>query len=215
MAVDFPQIEDRDITQYIPPQSEYKEFENEAQYEEMGKEWGLFGKTPKKDFWFKGKGYKRSVKVIGFIKYGVTGTFHTLIIEFQDGNKSCIHPDYLKEMQKSTFGKETEEPPAVVKKPASRGKVLTSDDKPKSKAKKESAQPDVALPADKVTFEAKVKDFSTKPNPFSDNDDEILILEDVRITEGEQIGVGQAWCGYSKTLKKVRFTSGAEYRVCC
>ncbi|WP_250886577.1 hypothetical protein [Bacillus sp. SM2101] len=209
MSVNYPQIEESGLTQYIPPKEEYNTFENDEHYEELGREWGLFGKTPKKDFWYKGKGYKRSVKVVGFIEYGVTGTFHTLIIKFEDGNISCIHPDYLKEMQKSTFGKETEESPVPVKSSPKKDKSLTSTTKPKNKSTNEKAtKSEIALPEDKVTFVATVKGFGTKPNPFSDNDDEILLLDNVKITADKQLEVGFAWCGYSKTLKKLELQEG-------
>lgn len=43
----------------------------------------------------------------GFETYGNTDEFNTLVIEFQDGKLTCIHPAFLKEMQSSSFGKES------------------------------------------------------------------------------------------------------------
>jgi len=67
----------------------------------------------------------------------------------------------------------------------------------KPKEKKEKLE----LPADKVKFTAKVKEFATKPNPFSDRDDEVLLFEEVAIVGDSPLVIGDAWCGYSNTLK--------------
>ena len=88
---------------YYPPKGKFITFENEEDYGEKGREWGLFNKQIKEEFWYKEKEYKRRVKIKG---YEIHGKHNTLVIEFLDGNLSCIHPAYLKEMQSPTFGKE-------------------------------------------------------------------------------------------------------------
>lgn len=81
-----------------------------------------------------------------------------------------------------------------------------AEEKPKSKAKKEKA-PKLELPEDKVKMIATVKEFTTVPNHFSDNDDEVVIYEAVTITETETL-VGEAWSSHSATLKKQELEVG-------
>jgi hypothetical protein len=115
-------------------------------------------------------------------------------------------------MQSGTFGKETvaddsealeegETPSAEAEKPKKRAtgeKAPKAEKAPKKQAEKKEK---LELPVDKVKFTAKVKEFTTKPNPFSDNDDEILLLEEVAIVGDSPLAIGDAWCGYSNTLK--------------
>ncbi|SFE74883.1 hypothetical protein SAMN04487969_10675 [Paenibacillus algorifonticola] len=81
-----------------------------------------------------------------------------------------------------------------------------TEEKPKSKAKKEKA-PKLVLPEEKVKMIATVKEFTTVPNHFSDNDDEVVIYEAVSITEPET-PVGEAWSSHSATLKKQELEVG-------
>ncbi|WP_338554079.1 hypothetical protein [Paenibacillus sp. KS-LC4] len=84
--------------------------------------------------------------------------------------------------------------------------VEQTEEKPKSKAKKEKA-PKLELPEDKVKMIATVKEFTTVPNHFSDNDDEVVIYEAVSITDPET-PVGEAWSSHSATLKKQELEIG-------
>lgn len=81
-----------------------------------------------------------------------------------------------------------------------------TEEKPKSKAKKEKA-PKLELPEDKVKMIATVKEFTTVPNHFSDNDDEVVIYEALSITEQGTL-VGEAWSSHSATLKKQELEIG-------
>jgi hypothetical protein len=77
---------------------------------------------------------------------------------------------------------------------------------PKVKAKKEKAQK-IKLPEEKVKMTATVQEFTTVPNNFSDNDDEVVIYEAVSITE-PAIELGTAWSSHSNTLKKLELEVG-------
>lgn len=216
MAVKLPHIEDSELTNYIPPKGDYYTFSNDEEYFDKGQEWKLFGKSAKTEFLYKGKSYQRSVQLVGYQLHGAKKEFTSLVIEFQDGNLTCIHPAHLADMQKSTFGKETigDESVKPKKKPSSTTKSKKDNatnepkKKPVSKPKEEQAKPQFELPSDKVHFTATVKEFAKKPNPFSDSDDDILLLEKVAITGDEPKEIGNCWCGYSKTLQKLELQEG-------
>ncbi|MFB9274987.1 hypothetical protein [Cohnella cellulosilytica] len=197
-----------------PPLEDYIAFDNEDDYADKGRGWGLFAKTPKTNFWYKSASAQHQVSIKGYMEYG---NMCVLIVEFEDGRQTSIHPAYLKEMQSGTFGREsviaeTEEAEGGESsasasaagaeigedgedKPAKAAKTAKAQKKPKEKKEK------LELPADKVKFTAKVKEFTTKPNPFSERDDEILLLEEVAIVGDNPLDIGDAWCGYSNTLK--------------
>lgn len=78
---------------------------------------------------------------------------------------------------------------------------------PKAKGGKPKA-PKLELPEDKVKMTAIVKEFTTVPNHFSDNDDEVIIYEQVSILEPELIEVGEAWSSHSATMKKQELAEG-------
>lgn len=197
---------------YYPPLGDYHNFDSEEEYAVKGRDWGLFGKAPKKHFWHKNKKTQSQVAIKG---YQVHKNLTVLIIEFEDGNRSSIHPSYLKEMQSSNFGKEVipEEFTETVETVETAGIVDISDGMiedqvtkkekaaPKKQNEKKETKEKIELPLDKVKFSARVKEFTTKPNPFSDNDDEILLLEEVIVVSEPPLVIGDAWCGYSNTLK--------------
>ncbi|BBI34179.1 hypothetical protein [Cohnella abietis] len=199
---------------YYPPQGDYTAFTDEDDYAEKGRSWGLFGKAPKQQFWYKNATSQSQVTLKGYEEYK---NLCVLVVEFEDGNLTCIHPSYLKEMQSGSFGKvqlvedeleavgsqagELEEanPDAPVK-----AKAASKSAPKKQKEKKEKLE----LPLEKVKFTAKVKEFATKPNPFSDNDDEVILLEDVVVLTEVPLVLGDAWCGYSNTLKALGLEEG-------
>ena len=78
---------------------------------------------------------------------------------------------------------------------------------PKAKGGKPKA-PKLELPEGKVKMTAIVKEFTTVPNHFSDNDDEVIIYEQVSILEPELIEVGEAWSSHSATMKKQELAEG-------
>lgn len=235
----------------------YIAFEHEAELLDKCKEWGLLSEkaSKAKTFYYKGNGMNEACDIVGYVDR------LTAVIQFGNGQKHCIHPSYLKEMQASNFGQrfaaraesesETEdaaggtadmidaagdgaeaaaesesagtqasalepegkavpEPGSAVEEP----EAATADEpsiaaetsakagKPsKAKSKK------VELPEEKVRMTAIVKAFTTVPNHFSDNDDEVVIYEAVAIAE-PALELGEAWSSHSATLKKLELAVG-------
>jgi hypothetical protein len=224
------------LTQYIPPKGEYERFEDDTHYLEKVKEWGL---SAKKEFWYKDRNQHCLVKIKGFEIFGETAEYNTLVVEFQDGHLTCIHPAYLKEMQASSFGKEIIVQNAETATESSNGQpetvevesgefttdlevktvketvsAKTADSKPakpekKAKEKKEK-QPKLVLPEEKIHFTAKVKQFALSWNHFNEDNDEVVVFEDVRIEQDEPVEVGLAWGSHSKTLKKLELEPGQQ-----
>ncbi|XID94779.1 hypothetical protein ACF3MZ_09775 [Paenibacillaceae bacterium WGS1546] len=202
---------------FYPPQEDYLAFDDDEDYAEMGRAWGMFGKTPKTRFWYKNAHTQVQVEIKGYQEFR---NMSVLVVEFDGGQLSCIHPSYLKEMQSGTFGKEiaVDETDAaeIASAAAANADELDEDgaEKPakavKAKKKQAEKKPKLDLPADKVKFKAKVKEFATKPNPFADRDDEVLLLENVEIVGDSPLAVGEAWCGYSNTLKALGLEVGNE-----
>ncbi|WP_210365820.1 hypothetical protein [Bacillus sp. REN3] len=208
-----------DSTQYLPPKGEYERFENEAHYLDKVKEWGL---SAKREFWFKDRNQQSRVTIRGYEAFGMTGEYNTLVIEFPDGNLTCIHPAYLKEMQSSSFSKElapkneketqrndgtvkeTAPKPVPVPAPATNPKAGKQARDKKEKPKK------LVLPEEKVHFSATVKQFALSWNHFNEMNDEVVVFEDVRIALEEPVEVGLAWGSHSKTLKKHELEPGDQ-----
>ncbi|MCQ6561186.1 hypothetical protein [Paenibacillus mendelii] len=76
---------------------------------------------------------------------------------------------------------------------------------PKGKTKR---APKLQLPEGKVKMIATVQEFTTVPNHFADEDDEVVIYEAVSITEEPETEVGLAWSSHSATLKKQELEIG-------
>ncbi|UJF32371.1 hypothetical protein [Paenibacillus hexagrammi] len=74
------------------------------------------------------------------------------------------------------------------------------------KAKKGKA-PKLELPEDKVKMTATVQEFTTVPNNFSDNDDEVIIYEAAAILD-PALEIGAAWSSNSATMKKLELNIG-------
>ncbi|WP_318502743.1 hypothetical protein [Bacillus sp. T3] len=228
MALILPHIEDANTTNYIPPKGDYIQFLDEAHYTEKVREWGLSGsKEAKKEFWYKERTLQRIVSIKGYESYGITGEYNTLVIQFKDGNLSCIHPALLKEMQSASFGKEmitqqsvtTLDEIAVEDAPQTDpadtsptpAQINTDQPKPKKSAKeKKEKAPKLVLPAEKVHFTAQVKQFALSWNHFNEENDEVIVLENVVIEAEEPLEVGLAWCAHSKTLKKFELSVGEK-----
>lgn len=223
MAIIYSHIEDSALTHYIPPEGEYRLFESEEDYAKKVREWGLSSaKEAKKEFWYKGKTYKRLVTIKGYEEYGTDNTVNILVIEFQDGHLSCIYPDYLKDMQSSNFGREsrinsteagelTDASAPSVKKEKSKS-LEKSTSQPAASQPKKTKQPAIELPSEKVHFTAVVKQFALSWNHFSEENDEVVVLENVQIVQEEPITIGLAWCSHSKTLKKLELQAGEKLR---
>lgn len=198
MANVLPHKEESSLTTYYPPKGAYEVFRDDAHYEEKVREWGIVTtKAVKKDFWYKGATYQRKVVIKG---YEMFGEYQSLVLEFEDGNLTCMNIDYLKEMQgpnyAKTFGVTEEE---------KEKKVAAT--KVKSKPKKEKKEK-LALPEDKVHVEAVIRGFDTKYNSFTQEDEEIILYEEVNIVGEQPLHVGLAWSSYSKTLKKAELLEG-------
>ncbi|WP_405154716.1 hypothetical protein [Paenibacillus sp. FSL K6-0108] len=84
----------------------------------------------------------------------------------------------------------------------------TSTAKPKAKTAGKAKSIKIDLPEGKVKMSAVVKEFTTVPNHFSDNDDEVIIYEAVTITEPDVVDVGEAWSSHSATIKKQELEVG-------
>ncbi|MEQ2525308.1 hypothetical protein WMO40_01240 [Bacillaceae bacterium CLA-AA-H227] len=219
MANALPHIEDSNKTTYLPPVGTNETFADEEDYAEKVREWGLSTtKEVKKQFWYKEATFQRQVTIIGYQTYGKTDDYYTVIIEFEDGNLSCIHPAYLKEMQSPSFTKlvtsESENSPTetvptkTVEEKAAPAEPKTKEAKPK-KEKKEKPKK-IELPEDKVHFTAVVKQFAYSWNHFNEENDEVVVLENVRIEQEDPIDIGLAWCSHSKTLKKFELSPGVS-----
>lgn len=200
----------------VTPKGDFIPFENNESYLEKGIEWKLFAeRSPKKEFLYKANGIQVKVKLVGYQEYG--NKMQTVVVEFEDGRLSCIHPAYLKEMQSASFGKES-----LIGENRSRQEVtLLSEEQllnesernvksNKSKSKKEPSKPKLVLPEDKVHFTAKVKEFAAKMNHFTGEEEEVILLELVKVEGENELEVGDAWCSYSKTLKKAELEEGNE-----
>lgn len=231
MAIKLPHIENSDLTLYLPPKGHFETFADETHYEEKVREWGLSTtKEVKKEFLYKEATYQRLVAIKGYEVYGEGNEYNTLVIEFQDGNLTCIHPAYLKEMQSPSFGKVSistlNDDESGIHKKAEKVKKETTTDittlkddtkeviKEKPVAKKEKTKKEkptkIELPEDKVHMTATVKQFALSWNHFNEEHDEVVVLEDVVIDQEEPIEVGLAWCSHSKTLKKFELTPGEK-----
>ncbi|GAB6427506.1 hypothetical protein bcgnr5372_37410 [Bacillus luti] len=214
------------LDRYYPPKGEFVRFESEEHYIQKGQEWGLFDKNPKEQFLYKRDGKTYYVTIKGYEEYGENGSSNTLVIEFEDGNLSCILPSYLDSMQSASFGNDSdvaEDQDEAPKKPAKKPKTKktshkekeTTADVPKpnnGSVKKPVTTGDkkVTLPEDKVGFTALVKAFDTVPNPFSSSnpETEVIIFEKITMNTDPITELDYAWCGYSNTLKKVDLQVG-------
>lgn len=78
---------------------------------------------------------------------------------------------------------------------------------PQKKAASSKKKAAVQLPEDKLVITARVKEFTTVPNHFSDNDDEVIIYEAVSV-EGHDLAIEEVWSSHSATLKKLELKVG-------
>ncbi|MDQ0219311.1 hypothetical protein ELQ35_14835 [Peribacillus cavernae] len=197
----------------IPPKGEYLKFTDENEYMHKTKSWGLLSasaRAPKKEFMYKRENTTYTVTIKG---YETDGTHETAVVSFSNEALHCVHPAYLKEMQSASFGKESvlnsQEATSSGELPEAGEPAQDKQLKKKKKEPKEKTSKAVLeLPGEKVSFEAVVKEFATKYNHFNESEDEILILEHVKITGENPLEVGEAWCGYSNTLKKQELAIG-------
>ena len=206
-----------DKIQCIPPNGDYIQFETEEEAIEKGIEWKLFtARSVKKELMYKSGRLAEPVRLKGYQVYGTGTEQNTAVVEFADGSLTCINPAYLKEMQTAGFTKEllSGGVPAGISDspdlPASHSADPVPDQTAKKEKKKTARQKalKLELPEEKVHFTARVKDFSSKMNHFTGEEDEVILLDEVRITGDQPLEIGDAWCSYSKTLKKAELKQG-------
>lgn len=93
---------------------------------------------------------------------------------------------------------------------AAEGKSAAETTAPAEKPRKPAAskkKPALQLPEDKLKVTAVVKEFTTVPNHFSDNDDEVIIYDNV-VIEGHELAIDEVWSSHSATLKKLELKEG-------
>lgn len=203
------------MSNLLPPKGDFQTFSDEEHYAEKVKEWGLSAtKEVKKEFWYKTGNHECKVTIKGYEAYGKGEEYNTLVIEFDDGQLSCIHPAYLKEMQASSFTKtvitDSEKTMVEPKKEARQKiekKTTTTSEKAPKKEKK-AAPKKIELPLEKVHFSAEVQQFAYSWNHFNEENDEVIVLKDVVIAQEPPLEIGIAWCSHSKTLKKFALSPG-------
>lgn len=218
MANTLPHIEETSKTIYLPPKGDFETFVDEAHYVEKVREWGLSqAKDVKKQFWYKESTYMRQVKIIGYEVYGKTTEYNTIVIEFEDGNLTCIHPAYLKEMQANSFtrtingdAESSTHTETTIAAPSTETKEAKPATTPKAQKEKKEKPKKIELPEGKVHFTAKVKQFALSWNHFNEENDEVVVLENVIITDESPTEIGLAWCSHSKTLKKLELSIGEQ-----
>ncbi|MFH5182447.1 hypothetical protein ACHHV8_07285 [Paenibacillus sp. TAB 01] len=78
----------------------YHAFADETALIEKCKEWGLLTEkaSKAKAFFYKRKGMSLACSIVGFVDQ------MTAVIEFENKQRHCIHPSYLKEMQAANYG---------------------------------------------------------------------------------------------------------------
>ncbi|RIX50070.1 hypothetical protein D3P08_21190 [Paenibacillus nanensis] len=212
----------------------YTAFENETEQLDKCKEWGLLSEkaVKMKTFFYKRDGMSLTCEIVGFADKATAvirfanGQLHCIhpsyLKEMQASNygakasSSEAADDAAPETapaSDSASAEQTEQaspadgpeaeqlavPESVTAAPAAK-----SEDAPKKgKAKKEKLE----LPEGKVSMTATVQEFTTVPNNFSDNDDEVIIYEAVSIAD-PALELGTAWSSHSATLKKLELAVG-------
>ncbi|ULO09481.1 hypothetical protein H1230_12295 [Paenibacillus sp. 19GGS1-52] len=186
-----------------------QDFTSEDELIDRCKEWNLLSNTATKPktYLYKGYGLTLPCEIVGYVDN------MTVVVQFENKQQHCIHPSYLKEMQTASFGQrgatasdtanpvdEVEEEIAELAEVAEVAKEIP---KKAVKAKKQV----VELPEDKLQMTAIVKEFTTVPNHFSDNDDEVIIYEGVSV-EGHDLALDEVWSSHSATLKKLELQVG-------
>lgn len=196
--------------QYIPPKGEFITFQSDEHLIEKLSIWG-FNKSVREEVRYKQDNFQLPVKIKGYEEYGTNNDFNTVIIEFSNGNLSCINPAYLKEMQSPSFRKNQSTEIVLALDVEFDDNQLAADVKERIKNKNVAkAEKAITLPTEKVHFAAKIKEFSTNYNHFKEEYEDIIIFEEVNIESDNKINLGLAWCSYSKTLKKLGLTEGKK-----
>ncbi|GBF72134.1 hypothetical protein PA598K_00370 [Paenibacillus sp. 598K] len=210
---------------FVIPPGEYTPLPDEASQIEKCQEWGLLSEkaVKLKEFVYKGGGRQLSCTVVGYIDA------MTAVVEFENGERHCIHPSYLKEMQAASFSQrigaadpaarvesaDESTPATAAAEPAAAASVTPVSDRdepaeepvPRKEPAKKEKKTKLKLPEEKVKLTAVVKEFVSVPNHFTEEDDEVVVYEQVRMVEPE-LDIGDAWSSHSNTLKKLELAEG-------
>lgn len=212
----------------IEPSGGYTSFAGGEEELDKCREWGLLSEkaAKTKTFTYKRAGQSWTCNVVGYVDA------FTAVISFENGQLHCIHPSYLKEMQAASFGQRgssadtggeattaaeeesqgagSQAPEAVEKEAVAAAPVASEPAKTpaaQEPAAKGGKKQKLQLPEEKVRMTAIVKEFTTVPNHFTEEDDEVVIYEAVAIIE-PALEVGDAWSSHSATLKKLELAVG-------
>ncbi|MEK3884554.1 hypothetical protein [Paenibacillus sp. PL2-23] len=219
----------------IQPQ-EYTAFETESQQLDKYKEWGFVSEkaVKTKTLLYKKDGKSHACDIVGFVdkatavirfedgrqhcihpsylkemqasSFGARASVTSTVNEPAEIDQSADEPA-PEEISTSAPDEpiETAAPSQAEKAPAdAEPSTPAAEEAPKkTKGKKEKLE----LPEGKVSMTATVQEFTTVPNNFSDNDDEVVIYEGVSIAD-PALELGAAWSSHSATLKKLELAIG-------
>ncbi|AZK47438.1 hypothetical protein [Paenibacillus lentus] len=212
----------------------YTTFADEAELMDKCKEWGLLSnKAAKmKAFYYKGHGLNEACSIVGYVDH-ITAVIQlgnnqkhcihpSYLKEMQAANYGIKAVDTAVSAEGDNNPAATtaikNESKAESKAAPTKVAVNEKTDKAKNNAVeaakvsakdsgKKSTKARIELPEGKVKLIAMVKEFTTIPNHFSDNDDEVVIYENVAVIDPE-MEIGDAWSSHSATMKKVELEIG-------
>jgi len=213
-------------------------FESESEQIEKCKVWGLLSEkaVKTKAFYYKNSGMSLTCTIVGYIddltaviqfENGAQHCIHPSYLKemqastygvktaaaAEDGGAAPAEADKPEaavpepahtDAAKADEGAVADDADASDAKPAAAPKAKTKA-APKEKAKKPAK---LELPESKVKMKATVKEFTSVPNHFTEEDDEVIIYEAVSIEGDPPIEIGTAWSSHSATLKKLELEVG-------
>lgn len=239
MAVLLPHMEDSHLTTYIPPKGEYEVFQNETHYTEKLKEWGLsatkkefwfksrthqrlitivgyevFGATSEYNtLVIKFQDGNLSCIQPAYLKEMQSSNFGKEIRVPADGNDTkAVEAESTDavELSETNVNSVSQAMVEVVTEDVTQTPPAPKETKPKAAKPKQEKPAKLVLPEEKVHFSGSVKQFALSWNHFNEENDEVVVLENVRIEQDEPVEVGLAWCAHSKTLKKFELSPGDQ-----
>lgn len=189
-----------------------------------------------KAFYYKGHGLNEACSIIGYVDH-ITAVIQldnnqkhcihpSYLKEMQAANygvKAGDATETAREADESTVKAAADAPAKAVSKAApvkeavidaakipadeAKDKTQTAAEETAKASVKKTKKTKLELPEGKVKMVATIKEFTTIPNHFSDNDDEVVIYEHVAVLEPE-MEIGDAWSSHSATMKKVELEIG-------
>lgn len=213
---------------------DYTAFENDSEQLDKYKEWGLASEkaVKTKTLFYKRDGKSLACDIIGYAdkatavirfeggqlhcihpsylkemqasSFGVKAVAANAAEEQTAADQAESAPD-VKEPTNAPDTTAPEEPPFEIEADSGAASPASAAEEApkKGKGKKEKLE----LPEGKVSMTATVQEFTTVPNNFSDNDDEVVIYEAVSIAD-PALELGVAWSSHSATLKKLELAIG-------